>query len=793
MNYDDQKYVYDNPVVQQGLTWKGLRWALTFGEIGHWHPLTWLSHMADCQIYGLWAGGHHLTNVALHTLSTVLLFLVLRSMTGALWRSAFVAAVFAVHPLRAESVAWIAERKDVLSGMFFMLTLWAYARYAKQPTFVRYSSVAILYALGLLAKNMLVTLPFVLLLLDWWPLGRLQQSVSPGTPRTGISFWGLVKEKIPLFLLSIASCAATALVPEKVAINAQVPVLERVANGLVSYLIYLRQMVFPLGLAVPYPFAPGGTPFWKAGTALVVIAGMTAGAVALRKRRPYLLVGWLWFVGMLVPVIGLVQISYYAHADRYTYLPGIGVTVAATWAVAEWSARWRYRTAVLGGLMLAVVGALTVWGHVQTSYWRDGESMWPHVLSITPSNAVAHFCLGAARGEKGANEEAIAQYRIALAIKPDYVAALDNLGMALFEQGDKAEALIQFHKALAVKPNDEEAWNGVGVVLFAQGNKEAAIAQYQKALEIKPDYAEARNNLGLALLAKGEKAQAMTQYRQALEIDPHYVKAHYNWGNALATDGQIGEAMAHFRTAINIKPDYAYARYGLGTTLYVEGQWQEAIEQYRQALKIRPDFPEVHFGLGKALLRQGDFDGAMASFEQVAAVRGNPLTSWPRLGSALLQKGDLEEAIICYQHAIKINQSSADAYANLGLAYFQKGEMKEAIDCWQLALKLKPDEASVQNNLAWLLATSPEAPLRDGAKAVALAEQANHLSAGGNAFVLHTLAAAYAETGRYVDATATARRALELAVEQKNDDLTGKLPKEIKLYEADRPVRDLPQ
>jgi tetratricopeptide (TPR) repeat protein len=691
VNYDDQMYVYENPMVQKGLSLKGALWALTYGRIGHWHPLTWLTHMADCHVYGLWAGGHHLTNVALHALTTVLLFLVLRAMTGTLWRSAFVAAVFAVHPLRAESVAWIAERKDVLSGMFFMVTLWAYVEYARRPSRGRGVAVALLYAFGLLSKNTLVTLPFVLLLLDWWPLGRMKPAEADGLRSPGVPLLRLVREKIPLFLLSLGSCVATAMASEKLGTLERVRFLERVGNALVSYIVYLRQMVFPAGLAIPYPFPAGGAPVWKVCLAFFVLAGITAGVVAWRQKRPYLLVGWLWYLGMLVPMIGIVQISYYAHADRYTYLPGIGLAIAGTWAVADWSAGWKGRRAVLGGLMLAAVGVLIVLGRIQTSYWRDSELLWTHTLECTPGNSVAHFSLGAAWAVKGANEKAIAQYRKALEINPDYAEARSNLGIALFNKGEKEAAIAQYRKALEIDPDYPEARGNLAVALFDKGQKEEAIAQYRKALGIKPEYAEARSNLGIALFDRGEKNEAVAQYRKALEIDPNYVKAHYNLGNALAAEGQLEEAIAHFRMAVKIKPDYA------------------------------------------------------------------------------------------------------NAYSSLGLVFLEKGDIKKSIDSWQQALEVKPDQPDVQNNLAWLLATAPDASLRNGAKAVALASRADQLNGGGNPIVLHTLAAAYAETGRYGDAAATARRALELAVAQKNDDLAAKLQMEIKLYETNRPMRDSPQ
>jgi tetratricopeptide (TPR) repeat protein len=647
-----------------------------------------------------------LVNVALHAASTVLLFLVLRAMTGASWRSGFVAAVFAVHPLRAESVAWIAERKDVLAGLFFMLTLSAYVAYvgtraadSRRRKFF-YALTLVLFALGLLSKNMLVTLPFVLLLLDGWPLGRISQNhnsearnQNPAagglSPRT-VPFWALVREKIPFFFLSAGSCVATALVPEHIWSGGHVPALERVENALVSYVTYLRQMAYPAGLAIPYSYPPDGFPIWQTGVALILLAAISAGAVAGRRKRPWFLVGWLWFLGMLVPVIGLAQISFYSHADRYTYLPEIGVAIAVAWAVADWTTAWKYRSLLLGALMLALIGALTVRGRIQTAYWRDSQSLWTHVLACDPGNSVAHNCLGNYLAEQGDKPKAAAEYRFALKTKPDYAEALANLGTVLFEMGEKADAIAHFRSALQTNPDYAGARNSLGVTLFDKGDKAEAIAQYQAALLINPDYAEARNNLGIALFDMGETTEAIAQYRKALENDPNYVKADYNWGNALASEGQLDEAIAHFRRAVKVKPGYT------------------------------------------------------------------------------------------------------NAWSTLGLVYFQKGDIQQAIDSWQRALQIAPAQPDVQNNLAWLLATTPDAALRNGPRAVALAEQASQFSGGANAPVLHTLAAAYAETGRYRDAAATARRALELAAAQTNADLTARLPNEIILYEAGQPLRDAP-
>ena len=731
VNFDDQQYVYENPVVEKGLSAKAVYWAFTHPQVGDLIPLTTLSHMLGCQLFGLRAGWHHMLNVLCHAANVVLLFLVLRRMTGSLWRSAFVAAVFAVHPLRAESVAWVSERKDVLSGLFFMLTIGAYVRNARKPSGAGQAAVVVLFALGLLAKTMVATLPFVLLLLDYWPLGRLQNRRQ---------FRALVAEKIPLFALSATACIVAALTPGLIVKNVQrIPLLQRLGNAVVSYVVYLGQMIFPSHLAAYYPNALNGRPLWMVCLAFVLLAVVSAGVVACRSDKPFLLVGWLWYLGMLVPVIGIIQISSgAAHADRYTYLPEIGLAIAGTWAVGDLSLGWKLRPIILGGLMVAVAGALIVLGHRQTGYWRDSASLWTRTLACTADNAghdlnvVAHKGLGDVFSQHGNLDAAIVQYRKALEIQPNNADYRVNLGSALSKMGQINQAIEQYRKALEINPNYEVACYSLGTTLAACGKLDEAIAQYRKALEIDPDYVAARSNLGIALFDEGKYDEAIGQYRKALEIDPACVTADYNLANALVKEGQLDDALAHYRHALKLKPDYALAHYGLAIVLCAKQQWPEAIAQFRNALEINPDFAQAREGLG-------------------------------------------------------------GAYANLGLAFFQKGETREAIDSWQHALEVKPDQGNVQNNLAWLLATAPDASLRNGARAVTLAERANQLSGGGNPIVLHTLAAAYAEAGHYGDAAATARRALEFAAAQKNDDLTAKLQMEITLYEADKPVRDAPQ
>ena len=395
VNFDDDTYVYENPEVSQGLTFKGIIWAFTRFHSFNWHPLTWLSHMLDCQLYGSNPGGHHLTNILLHAVAAILLFLVLRQMTGALWRSAFVAAVFAVHPLHVESVAWVSERKDVLSGVFFMLTIGTYVRYARQPwSPAHYGLVALLFALGLMCKPMLVTLPILMLLLDYWPLNRF----SNFTPQV---FFRLVAEKIPLFALAAVSCAVT-IFAQTDAIKSfdQISLPLRVGNALVSYAIYLKQMFWPSNLAVLYPFPSHGEVIWKMILASIVLFSISASVFVLRKTRPYLLVGWLWYLVMLVPVIGIFQVGTQAHADRYTYLPQIGLYLLLTWTAVDLCAGWRFRRVVLGGSSTVILVALIFCARAQASYWQNSESLWTHALACTSDNFIAHNNLGTALLER---------------------------------------------------------------------------------------------------------------------------------------------------------------------------------------------------------------------------------------------------------------------------------------------------------------------------------------------------------------------------------------------------------
>ena len=565
VNFDDNLYVYDNPAVNRGLNLKGVEWAFTYRVCANWHPLTMLTHMLDCQLYGLNAGGHHLTNVLLHTASVILLFLVLRRMTGFLWRSAFVAAVFAIHPLRVESVAWVAERKDVLSGLFFMLTLWAYTRYGQgrssverrgssagtsslaldpRPSTLSYYLVLVFFALGLLCKPMLVTVPFVLLLLDYWPLGRVTSGEWQVTrfriPVPQLSTLNnLLYEKLPLFGLAVVSCVVT-IVAQHEAIQSfeHISFSLRLGNALVSYVVYLGQMFWPTGLAVLYPFTARNIGFLAVVLSLVLLAGISAGVFILCRRRPYFLTGWLWYLIMLAPVIGIFQVGWQARADRYTYLPQIGLYVWLTWAAAEGCAGRRYRRVVLGGLATGILAALMFCARAQTPYWRNSETLWTHTLACTSGNDVAHNNLGIILAQNGLADEAIAQFRNALEIRPGNAEAQNNLGKALLQKGNADEAIAHFQTALQIKPDFVEACNNLGNARFKVGRVDEAIIQYRTALRIKPDFAEAHNNLGNALLKVGSVDEAIAHFQKALQIKPVYPQALNNLAWALATSPQ---------------------------------------------------------------------------------------------------------------------------------------------------------------------------------------------------------------------------------------------------------------
>jgi len=491
VNYDDPLYILQNPTVRSGLSWHGVAWAFTHIHSQNWHPLTTISHMLDCHLFGLNAGAHHFVNVLLHTIAAVVLFLALNAMTGSRWQSAFATALFAIHPLRVESVAWIAERKDVLSGVFFAGTLAAYAWYVRQPTKLRYLFVLLLFAFGLMSKPMLVTLPVILLLLDYWPLRRFNE-----TPR---ALRRLLIEKIPFVLLSAASCVAT-LVVQNLALGTttNLPLRWRITNALVSYVEYLRQFVWPVRLSPFYIHPENRLPGWQIALACILLLAISAIAIQQGRKRPYLIVGWLWYLVMLLPVIGIVQVGLQGHADRYTYLPHIGLCLAITWTVGDLLGQKRARLLVsVGAAGVIIALALLAWR--QTSYWRDTESLWRHALTIEPNNDVSHAGLAGILLTRGQTDEAIEHYERAIALRPGNAAAHHGLATAFANEHRTDEAIAHWQQSLSILPNNIEALNHLAIALVRKGQLREAVAQWEKVLAYEPDDPDATNNLAWVL------------------------------------------------------------------------------------------------------------------------------------------------------------------------------------------------------------------------------------------------------------------------------------------------------
>jgi Flp pilus assembly protein TadD len=580
INLDDTQYITENQHVQKGLASESITWAFSITDISYWHPLTWLSLMLDYELYGTNPRGYHLTNVALHTLNALFLFLILRWMTGSLWRSAFVAALFALHPLNVESVAWAVERKNVLSTFFWLLTLLAYSNYSMLPTLSRYLLLVLFFGLGLMTKPMLVTLPCVLLLLDYWPLGRLDFgqwgdsrsaqlrafSVS-GSQRTIPSL--LILEKVPLFILSGVSAYMTSLSAQRIgmAISTEfVPIKLRIANGLVSYLSYGAKMLWPQNLAVFYPY-PHDVPIWQSAGAAALLMGISLLVFRWARKAPYLVTGWLWYLGTLLPLIGLKQVGLWpAMADRFAYVPLIGLFIMVVWGIADLTAGWRHRSTVLAWASAALLAAVMLLTWNQLRYWKNSTALFEHALAVTENNYVAH----------------------------------NNLGTALNEQGRAREAMVHFIEAVRIRPNFSRAHNNLGNALSREGRNKEALGHFYKALELEPNIPGFHLNLGNALEIQGKIKEAASHYSKALQLDPSLAEAYFNLGNLLARQGRVEEAISYLSRALKCKPNFAEAHNSLGAVLAYRGELDEAIAHFTEALRIKPGFIKARNNLSMA-------------------------------------------------------------------------------------------------------------------------------------------------------------------------------------------------
>jgi protein O-mannosyl-transferase len=606
VNYDDQDYVTENLHVREGLTASSVDWAFKSIEYANWLPLTWLSHMLDVELFGLQSGRHHLTSVAIHAITTLLLFALLRKITGDRWPSAFVAFIFGLHPLHVESVVWIAERKDVLCGFFYIATLWAYVLWVERPNALRYTAIIVLFACGIMAKPMIVTLPFVALLLDVWPLRRFSKKT--------------VIEKIPLFALSAASAIIAYTVQQHggaVSTLTEIPFSLRLENAADSYFKYLLEFVFPMPLAVFYPFPrvilasiPG----------LILLAAITV-SVAVRSLPP-VRIGWFWFLGTLVPVIGLVKIGLQSHADRYTYIPLIGLSIALAWGVQSLAKRHRW-----------VIAPLVIWASAtcagtffQVATWRNSTTLFEHAIAVTDGNYLAHNNLGVALRQAGRRPDALAHFQEALRLQPQYPEAQSNLGEALLVAGRLDDAIPHIAEALRLDPSLPEAHINLGAVRNKQGRPDLAEAEYRAALQLKPSSAEAHDGLAVVLTETNRPEEALPHALEAISLNPEDADSHYNLGRLYGLTGRPEQAIEQFREVVRLEPANAEAHFNLGTAYAQKDRMNEAVTEFQAAVRIRPDYASAHFNLGSTFASLARYDEAIPEFTE--ALRLNPtLTS----------------------------------------------------------------------------------------------------------------------------------------------------------------------
>ena len=626
LNFDDDIYIVNNEHLKDGITPESLVWAFTAAYKSAWHPLTWISHMPVIGIFGMKAGPPHVVNAALHAANAVLMYLALSAATGSRRRSAFAAALFAVHPQHVESVAWVMERKGVLSAFFWWSTILAYVRYAKRPSVGGYAVVAALFTAGLCSKAMTVTLPFVLLLLDQWPLGRRSADKTPPSDAAdappSVRPVRLVLEKIPLIALAAAASLITVMAQgEGHAIKSvdQFPMMMRIYNAMVSYVMYLAKALWPAGLSAVYPYHP--EPWWRAAAAAAALACITFTVLASAKKRAYLAAGWLWYLGTLVPVIGLLQVGIQARADRYTYIPMAGIYIMAAWGIPEAFSSVRRRKEILAAASAAVLCILMVCSINQTDYWKNTRTLFEQAVGVTRDNITAQVNLGLALALSGKPQEALPHFAEAVRIDPGLPIARYNYGMTLSVLGRNAEAASQLAEAIRLDPSGAYARSRYGVTLAAAGRTDEAIREFEEALRLDPAIDDVLINIGLLHAGAGRLADAAGAFQRAVTRNPVDETALYNLGFMRAMQGRPEAAVRWFVRAVRAKPDYASAYFNLGSALTALGDNGGAVKAFAEAVRLEPSNARAHTSLGIALSAAGDIDGARTQFEETLRLR----------------------------------------------------------------------------------------------------------------------------------------------------------------------------
>jgi tetratricopeptide (TPR) repeat protein len=702
IDFDDPTYVTDNAMVQQGLTAESVRWGLTASVCANWHPLTLYSHMLDCQLYGLDAGRHHITNLLFHAFNVVLAFLLFRRLTGALWRSALVAALFAWHPLHVESVAWIAERKDVLSAFFGLLSLLAYAGYIRETrettrpfyTSSLYWQTAALFALGLLSKPMLVTWPFLLLVLDYWPGQRF-----PAT-----RFWPLAIEKLPFFALSAGACVVTYLVhwsAGDMKALAGMGLEPRLTNIPIAYCRYLLKTFWPADLAVYYPH-PLHWPAAEVVLAVALLAGLTFLVWNTRRAQPYLLAGWCWFIGMLVPVIGVVQIGRIAMADRYTYLPSLGLFAALVWGVAAGTQHWRRQAWWLTAAALVVLAACGATARHQLEYWQNSEVLFRHDLVVTADNETARNSLGVDLLRQGRTNDALAEFRSAIRLMPQMEEAHYNLGSLLAAIGQTNDAIRELNWAIQCQPDHPQAFNNLAILLASRGQTNEAITNFRAAIRTGPDYADAHFNFGNCLAQWGDLSQATREFAAAERLKPDDAEIHQRLAALYVRSGQAESALGEYAKIISLDTNNAEAYFRMGNLQSRVGRQDRAVLLYQQAVLLRPDFAEAHNNLGSLLSAQGHLPDAIFEFRQAVHSRPDYRDAHYNLANALYKTEQFDEAAQEYQSVLRLAPDFAPAHFFAGLIAERQGQTEQARAQFQEVLRLNPGSAEASNHLAHL-------------------------------------------------------------------------------------------
>jgi tetratricopeptide (TPR) repeat protein len=669
VSFDDPSYVRDNPYVAAGLTGQGIAWAFSAAHAGYWIPLTWLSYMADVQVAGVNAGGHHVANVLLHVVNTLLLFALLRSMTGATGRSLLVAALFAVHPLHVESVAWVTERKDVLSTLFLLLALWSYVGYVRRPSTWRYAMVVVWFVCGLMAKPMVVTLPFLLLLLDIWPLARVPLGRRPADPdhaaASKTTWMSVVREKISLVAVAAAAGVVTLVAQHQAGAVADKELLGpmmRVATAVTAYATYVWKMVWPAGLAAFYPYQTVFRP-WAAGGALIILIGISILAFRLR-RYPYVAVGWLWYLISLAPVAGFIQVGNQSSADRFTYVPLIGLFVIVSWGA---PALLPTRQRVVGALAVSAVVVCAVVANVQVQTWKNDDTLWRHALDVIPDDFIAH----------------------------------NFLGRRLYDQGQTIQAAYHFSETVRLAPAFADGHNNLGLVLLKQGRLDDAVEQFREAIRLNPT-AEDLNDLGMALARRGDLDEALARGLEAIKLKPDLAEAHYDVGLTLARSGRLNDALRYFADARHLRPDLAVVHQSMGEALAQLGRLDEAIVAYREALRLDPAFSDAHYHLGFALQAQGHVDEAVAQYTEAVRLVPDRADIHNDLGFALASLRRIGEAIPHFTEATRLAPNFALAHLNFGIALASIGRLQEAADQFRTVLRLDPNNDGALRALARL-------------------------------------------------------------------------------------------